>query len=182
LEETVSSAKITLKLLNTGNKSPAYSIQAPLLEGLHFDYDLNIDKGENMGSSYHQLYYHFVWGTYKRYEMINKEIEKDLKRLIYDKILEKKCELLSFGCTCDHVHLLVRLHPAVNVSEIIGEVKGYSSYVISNQIYPDSGFRWQGGFGAITVSKRELSRLIEYIENQKEHHKNKDLHQIWEMK
>jgi len=135
-----------------------------------------------MGSSYHQLFYHFVWGTYKRHEMIDEEIEKVIKRLIRDKIEEKKSELLSFGCTCDHVHLLVRLHPAVSVSEIIGEIKGYSSYVISNQIYPDSGFRWQGGFGAITISKKELSRLIEYVENQKEHHKNKDLHQVWELK
>ncbi len=49
-------------------------------------------------------------------------------------ISEKKSELLSFGCTSDHVHLLVRLHPAISVSEITGEVKGYSSCVIANQI------------------------------------------------
>ena len=134
-----------------------------------------------MGSSYHQLFYHFVWGTYKRHELIDEEIEKVIKRLIRDKIEEKKSELLSIGCTYDHVHLLVRLHPAVSVSEIIGEIKGYSSYVISNQIYPDSGFRWQGGFGAISVSTKELSRLIEYIENQKEHHKHNNQNQNWEL-
>ena len=133
-----------------------------------------------MGSSYHQLFYHFVWGTYKRHEMIDAEIEKVIKRLIRDKIEEKKSELLSFGCTCDHVHLLVRLHPAVSVSEIIGEIKGYSSYVISNQIYPDSGFRWQGGFGAITISKKELSRLVQYVENQKDHHYQNNIDQKWE--
>lgn len=94
-----------------------------------------------MGSTFNQLYYHFVWGTFKRHDLIDGEIEKDLRRLINDKITEKKSELLSFGCTSDHVHLLVRLHPAISVSEIIGEVKGYSSYVIANQIYPDSGFR-----------------------------------------
>ena len=88
-----------------------------------------------MGSTYHQLYFHFVWSTYQRLDMITEAIEKDLKILIRDKIIEKKSELLCFGCTSDLVHLLIRLHPAVSVSEIIGEVKGYSSYLIANQIY-----------------------------------------------
>ena len=119
-----------------------------------------------MGSSYHQLYYHFVWGTYKRPDLINEILENDLERLIRDKIIENRSELLCFGCTTDHVHLLVRLHPAVSVSGIIGEIKDYSSFVIANRIRPDSSFRWQGGFGALTVSKKELPRLTQYIENQ----------------
>jgi len=123
-----------------------------------------------MGSSYHQPYYHLVWSTYRRHQLINAGMEHDLKRLIKDKIIEHKSELLSFGCTMDHVHLLIRLHPAVSVSGIVGEVKGYSSYTLANQINPESGFRWQGGFGALTVSKRDLPRLITYIDKQKEHH------------
>ena len=134
-----------------------------------------------MGSTYHQLYYHFVWSTYKRLEMINGGVEIDLKRLIRDKIIENKSELLSFGCTSDHVHVLARLHPAVSVSAIIGEIKGYSSYVMANQIEPKSDFRWQGGYGALTVSKRDIPRLIQYIENQKEHHNYNNLNQKWEI-
>ncbi|HDN04543.1 MAG TPA: IS200/IS605 family transposase [Chloroflexi bacterium] len=133
-----------------------------------------------MGSSYHQLYYHLVWSTYRRHELINVEMEQDLKRLIQDKIIEHKSELLSFGCTTDHVHLLVRLHLAVCVSGIVGEIKGYSSYVLANRIYPDSGFRWQGGFGALSVSEKDLPRLAQYIKNQKDHHCQNDIDQKWE--
>ena len=135
-----------------------------------------------MGSTYHQLFYHFIWGTYKRYEMIDEKIEKDLKRLIHDKIMENKSELLCFGCTTDHVHLLVRLHPAVSVSGMIGEVKGYSSYMIANRIHLESGFRWQGGFGALTISGYDLPRLIKYIDNQKKHHGENSLDQKREIK
>ncbi|NQS90991.1 MAG: IS200/IS605 family transposase [Chloroflexi bacterium] len=134
-----------------------------------------------MRSTYQQLYYHFVWGTYRRQELIDEEIKNDLKRLIYDKILENKSELLCFGCTSDHVHLLVRLHPSVSVSRVAGEVKGYSSFVIANLIHPDSGFRWQGGYGVLTVSARDIPWLIKYIENQKEHHKNNNIDQYWEL-
>ena len=134
-----------------------------------------------MGSSYHQFYYHLVWGTYRRHELIDETNEKDLKRLINDKIIENKSELLRFGCSCDHVHLLVRLHPSISVSELISEVKGSSSYILANQIYPDSGFRWQGVYAALTVNNKDLPKLIKYIENQKEHHEKNTLNNKWEM-
>ncbi len=133
-----------------------------------------------MGSTYHQLFVHFIWGTYKRFEMITDDLENDLRRLINEKVIEKQSEVICFGCTRDHVHLLIKMHPAISVSEIIGEIKGYSSYVIANQIHPDGGFRWQGGFGALTVSRKEIPRLIKYIENQKEHHRSDDLQMEWE--
>ena len=132
-----------------------------------------------MGSSYHQLYYHLVWSTYRRQELINADMEQDLMRLIQDKIIEHKSELLGFGCTTDHVHLLVRLHPSVSVSGIVGEIKGYSSYTLANQIYPDSGFRWQGGFGALSVSYKDLPRLAQYIKNQKDHHCKNNIVRKW---
>jgi putative transposase len=135
-----------------------------------------------MGSAYHQLYFHYVWGTYKRIEMINTNIELELRKSFEDKIVEKKSEMICFGCTNDHVHLLLRQHPGVSVSEMIGEVKGYSSFVINNQIHPGCGFRWQRGFGAVTVSRKSLPRLIRYVENQKDHHGNNDLHMDWEIK
>ena len=126
-----------------------------------------------MGSSFTQLYYHFVWTTYKRSLMINDEIETYLERLIRDKIIEHNSELLAFGCTKDHVHLLVRLHPSQSVAGIIGVIKGYTSYVLANRFQPDLGFRWQGGYGAFTVPERDLMRLTKYLERQKEHHQEK---------
>ncbi len=33
-------------------------------------------------------------------------------------------------------------------------------------------FRWQGGYALFTVSEPNLPRLIDYIANQKDHHRN----------
>jgi REP element-mobilizing transposase RayT len=134
-----------------------------------------------MGSSYHQLYFHIVWATYKRSHWIDSGIEKDLMKLIRERLVSATSELLAFGCTQDHVHLLVKLHPSTNVSVLIGEIKGYTSYIINNQIRPDLGFRWQGGYGAFSISSWDIPRLIKYIENQKEHHQEKSLVQEWEL-
>jgi REP element-mobilizing transposase RayT len=134
-----------------------------------------------MGSSFLQLYYHVVWTTYKRFQWIDEEIEKDLRKLIKERISGAKSELLAFGCTSDHVHLIFKLHPTVSIAVIVGEIKGYTSYVISNLIKPDLGFRWQGGYGAFTVSRWDLTKVIKYINNQKEHHKQDTLIQEWEL-
>ena len=128
-----------------------------------------------MVSAFHQLFYHLVWRTYKRIEMIDESIEKDLRQLLNEKVIEKQSELLCFGCTSDHVHLLVRIHPAVSISELIGEIKGYSSYMLSSYIHKDCGFRWQRGYGALTLSQRELPWIIKYVKNQKEHHRRNNL-------
>ena len=135
-----------------------------------------------MRSLYHQLYFHFVWGTYKRQKMIDQSLEPILKRLVKDKIREKGADLLCFGCTEDHIHLLVRAIPSISVSDLIGEIKGYSSYVISNKIQSEPGFRWQGGYGVMTFSEKDLPWLIKYVRNQKEHHKIEDLQPQWEIR
>jgi putative transposase len=35
-------------------------------------------------------------------------------------------------------------------------------------------FGWQDGYGAFTVSKSKAANVVEYIKNQREHHKNED--------
>ena len=131
-----------------------------------------------MRSSYLHLYNHYVWSTYKRNELIDEELEPILRKLVEDKIIENKSRMLAFCCSPDQIHLLVNIHPSVSVSMLAKEIKGYSSYPIANQIRPGSFFRWQGGYGARTVSKSNLQALSKYIKYQKEHHGNSGLDEL----
>ena len=128
-----------------------------------------------MGSSYLQIYIHIIWSTYKRVEMIDYELEQYLTELIEAKLNEYKSRLIAKGCSSDHIHILVNHHPAVSISKLIGELKGYTSYMIANKIYPDSGFRWQRGYGVMSVSRSDIARLTKYINNQRAHHKSNNL-------
>lgn len=132
-----------------------------------------------MRSTYLRLYVHFVWSTWKRQEFIDKDLELILYRLINDKVIENKSRLLAFGCTSDHVHLLVKIHPTMSVSKIVKEIKGYSSFTIANKIRPGSYFRWQSGNGAMTISQSDITRLTNYINNQKEHHNINQMDDMW---
>ncbi|MCK5644805.1 MAG: IS200/IS605 family transposase [Gammaproteobacteria bacterium] len=134
-----------------------------------------------MRSSYTKIYIHFIWATWKRQNIIDADLEPILFKLISDRIHEHKCQLLKIGGTEDHIHLLVDMHPSTCVSNLVKSIKGFSSYSISNKIRPGSFFKWQGGYGAMTVSQNDISILSKYIANQKTHHSQKSIDSRWEI-
>ena len=71
----------------------------------------------------------------------------------------------------DHIHILSDLNPTVALSDYIKNIK-----VASNIWMKGSGkfpkFKgWQESYGAFTYSIKEKNAVIEYIKNQKDHHK-----------
>lgn len=135
-----------------------------------------------MRQSLTYLYIHLVWSTWKRKAIILPELESILYQLMEKKIAEKNCYLINIGGTSDHIHLLVNLNPKVSISELVKEVKGYSSYMVANHISPNQFFKWQGGYSAFSVSPKRLERVSAYISNQKNHHRDRTCFNRWEPK
>ncbi|MDX8337878.1 transposase [Draconibacterium sp. IB214405] len=63
--------------------------------------------------------------------------------------------------------------PNQSLSSLIQDVKANSSKWINQNDFISGRFSWQEGFGAFSYSKSHISRIADYIENQKEHHKNR---------
>jgi hypothetical protein len=61
--------------------------------------------------------------------------------------------------------------PTLAVSDLVHQVKGASSHLATRQIRPGEFFICQGGYGAFSVSKSEVQRVVEYIDRQEQHHK-----------
>jgi putative transposase len=70
----------------------------------------------------------------------------------------------------DHVHLLTRLPPTLNVSEFIGQVKGAACHRVNEEIRPSFLLKWQEGYGVLTLRENELEKVSRYIDNQETHH------------
>lgn len=79
------------------------------------------------------------------------------------------------------MHLLTNFPPNLTVSELIGKTKGSSSHLITHEIKPNSFFKWQGGYGAFSVSHQNIDQVANYIRNQAQHHNQKTLISDWEM-
>jgi putative transposase len=60
-------------------------------------------------------------------------------------------------------------------------VKGSYSHSIDREIRSGFLFKWQGSYGALTVSKGGVDDLCEYIDRQEEHHRRKSLIPDWEV-
>src|SRR5204863_8382540 len=90
-----------------------------------------------------------------------------------------RAEVLAIGGTADHVHLLVRIPATPAIATLVKQAKGVSSHFVTHELDPPDGFKWQGAYGAFTVSSAEVPRVRAYVLNQEEHHRDQMLdHEI----
>ena len=121
--------------------------------------------------SYTQTLYHIIFRTkYSEYSL-NPNYSEELYRYIWGVINNKDCRLLQINGIENHIHILSDLHPSIALADYIKDIK-----VSSNKWMKESGnfpkFKgWAVGYCALTYSYKEKDSLIQYIKNQKEHHK-----------
>lgn len=122
--------------------------------------------------TYRQIFYQIVFGTKYRKPTIAKECEDELYKYIYGIIKNKNCKLYRINGMEDHIHIMSDLHPTVSLSDYIKDIKVASSLWMKERgLFPEFE-GWQDGYGAFTYSIREKDMIINYIKNQKEHHKS----------
>jgi putative transposase len=122
-------------------------------------------------STYKQIYYQIVFGTKDRNPTINQQNDKELYKYIWGIINQHQCKLYRINGIEDHIHIVSDLHPKVCLGDYIKEIKVASSiWMKQSGLFPAFD-GWQEGYGAFTYSVKEKDRVIEYVKNQKEHHK-----------
>ena len=81
----------------------------------------------------------------------------------------------------DHVHMCVEVHPTIALSEFVRVVKQESSKWLKEHRLEFPLFEgWGNGYAAFSYSAKERQEVIEYIKNQKAHHKNKGFREEYE--
>ena len=121
--------------------------------------------------SYTRLLYHIVFCTKHRKNTISEQYEKELYAYILGIIENKKSKLYRIGGTENHLHLLIDMHPTFALSDFMKELKEYSSkWLAKNPNFPDFEY-WAVSFAGFTYNLADKQKIINYIKNQKEHHK-----------
>ena len=73
----------------------------------------------------------------------------------------------------EHVHCLIDLPTGISIEDSLKLYKGASSHFINaNNLIPEK-FAWGRGYAAFSVSESQSEKVIQYIKNQKEHHRVK---------
>ncbi len=130
--------------------------------------------------SYWRLHYHFVWATCERAPLITPNVELVVHQIMFAKARELGLVLHAVGGVSDHVHVVASLPPVRCVAEIVKQLKGASSRAVHLSAGAESGFRWQAGYGALTVGGASLTHVIAYVRRQAEHHANGTLVRSYE--
>lgn len=125
-----------------------------------------------MSHIYHRLYYHLIWATKNRENILDNILGDIIRKFLKSKIIKLGGKLLEFNTNGDHCHLLIQSIPQLSISDLAGDLKGYSAYEI-NKIKGIKFLKWQQGFGVLTLSSKSVPFVRKYILDQKEHHKNK---------
>jgi REP element-mobilizing transposase RayT len=90
------------------------------------------------------------------------------------------CKLYSIFANPEHVHFLVSRSPKLDEESLATIIANSSEKFINDNRLCVGIFQWQQSCSAFSVSKRNISDLCEYIENQEEHHKKENYTEEYE--
>jgi putative transposase len=124
-----------------------------------------------MANTYTQLTIHVVFAVKRRENVIRKIHRTELYKYMSGIISKKKHKPLAINGIGDHVHILFGLNPSIALSDIVRDIKNNSSRFINEKRWVAGHFEWQAGYGGFSYSRSQRSDVINYIDNQEEHHK-----------
>jgi putative transposase len=126
-----------------------------------------------MAQSLVKNYLHIIYSTKERKQYIDDEIENELFNYIGGTCKKLDCQPITVGGYLDHVHILCQLSKKITLIKLVEEVKTHSSSWIKTKDTRFKDFYWQSGYGAFSVTPSEIDKLIDYIQNQKQHHQKR---------
>jgi REP element-mobilizing transposase RayT len=126
-----------------------------------------------MPGTFSQIYIQIVFAVKGRENMIAHSIEEEIYKYISGIIEGKEQKSLAVNGMPDHIHLLVGLKPSMRISDLVRDVKNNSCNFINDHHWFKQSFHWQEGYGAFSYSQSNFGNVINYIKNQKEHHRKR---------
>ena len=122
---------------------------------------------------YSEINLHFVWHVKQSLPLISETIEPRLHRFLRSYALKTQDLIFhEVGGTETRVHIAVTVPPTLQIAEWIGKLKGASSYYVNHELVNRKLLDWQRGYGVVSFGTKDLQWVLNYIRNQKEHHRN----------
>jgi putative transposase len=118
-------------------------------------------------------YIHLVFVTKYRRNALTFEMLDRLKEIYDETCKQMDCKLLEFGGEDDHVHMMVSVHPKIAISNLVGKLKGKSSYVLRKEYWSIikkklwGNHFWSPSYCVVSCGGAKLDLVKAYIKNQR---------------
>jgi REP element-mobilizing transposase RayT len=124
-----------------------------------------------MANTYSQIHVQFVFAVKFRNGLIHASFKEELYQYISGIIKANNHKLLAINGMPDHLHIFIGMRPTQSISDLLQDIKGSSSKWINEKKFLKVKFEWQEGYGAFSYSKSHVKNVIDYIQNQENHHR-----------
>ena len=123
-----------------------------------------------MKIEYNNLYTHFVFTTLNRMPVILEKNRQRIEKYITGIVKNSACHLYAVYANPELVHFLVSRSPGMEEKSLATAVADSSERFINDHKFCAGLFQWQQTCSAFSVSKADVTKVCNYIYNQKEHH------------
>ena len=119
-----------------------------------------------------RLFYHLVWATKDRAPLVDGAVATAIEASIRVTCEELGLPLHAIGMMPDHVPIALSIPPRLAIADVVGRIKGASSYAANGADHrqrPDR-FSWQGEYGVLSYGEKVLLQVAAYVRNQRARH------------
>lgn len=130
--------------------------------------EAKLDKTQH---SVYKLTYHLVLVVKYRRKVINTAIYDRLITIFNNIGSKYNIEIIESNFESDHIHILFKSHPNVNLQKFVNSYKSASSRLIKKE-YPEIKSKlwksqfWKIGYFITTTGGANIETIKQYIENQ----------------
>ena len=114
--------------------------------------------------------YHFVFCPRYRRKIFNiPNVEKRFKELVNIKCKELNIEIIAIECDEDHTHIFLNCLPTFSPSDIMQQIKGYTSKILREEFAELSKMPslWTRSYFVSTAGNVSSKTIKRYVKNQK---------------
>ena len=126
-----------------------------------------------MPQSLAQILIHLIFSTKSREPFLSDDIRRELHPYMATILKGMDSSAILINSVTDHAHVLFHLSKNHALCDVIETLKKDSSKWIKTKGRAYRNFHWQSGYGAFSVSQSNVAKVVEYIENQREHHRRR---------
>ncbi len=119
------------------------------------------------------LYVHVIWSVAERARLLTKPVRVVLFTHLRKYGEERGIRILKVDGADEHAHILLQLHPAQNLSQVLRQLKSESEEWLNSAQLLKMPFSWSDELIAYSVSPGSLQQVMGFIERQEEYHLSK---------
>ena len=118
------------------------------------------------------LTYHLVLVTKWRRKALSEDMLRRFGEIAGSTLMDWRCSLVEFGGEADHVHLLFRAHPALDLSRLVNNLKTVTSRLLRKEFSADLArfywkpVLWHGAYYVGSVGHASIETVRRYVEEQ----------------